>query len=53
MGVGGGRKLTVMLCNFDKLFIEISLFASQLPIYTKANIPAMVAAFKRVLKMYN
>lgn len=40
------RKLTVMLCNFDKLFIEISLFGSQLPIYTKENIPALVIAFK-------
>lgn len=40
------RKLTVTLCNFDKLFIEISLFGSRLPIYTKENIPAMVAAFK-------
>lgn len=27
--------LTVTLCTFDKLFIEISLFSFRLPIYTR------------------
>lgn len=29
------RILTVTLCTFDKLFIEISLFSFRLPIYTR------------------